>query len=104
VQVLQHRRIRQTPGTFAFAPFGRLLRPAVAYGDGYSNPPIPGDETPLNMEVEGGALCLNPPPVCLNPPPPGELVPLPGVRHPPGYGSEGGHDARSAAIGGPPGL
>ena len=43
LQVLQHRRIRQTPGTFAIAPFGRLLRPAVAYGDGYSNPPIPGD-------------------------------------------------------------
>jgi hypothetical protein len=34
---------KQTPGTFAIAPFGRLLRPAVAYRDGYSNPPIPGD-------------------------------------------------------------
>jgi hypothetical protein len=43
LQVLQHRRIRQTPGTFAIAPFGRLLRPAVAYGDGYSNPSIPGE-------------------------------------------------------------
>jgi hypothetical protein len=39
LQVLQHRRKRQTPGTFAFAPFGRLLRPAVAYGDGYSISP-----------------------------------------------------------------
>ena len=43
LQVLQHRRIRQTPGTFAIAPFGRLFRPTVAYGDGYSIPPNPGD-------------------------------------------------------------
>jgi hypothetical protein len=48
--------MRQTPGTFAIAPFGRLLRPAVAYGDGYSNPPVPGDYTALNMEwVEADA-------------------------------------------------
>jgi hypothetical protein len=51
LQVLQHRRIRQTPGTFAIAPFGRLLRPAVTYGDGYSNPPIPGDTVNINMRV-----------------------------------------------------
>jgi hypothetical protein len=51
LQVLQHRRIRQTPGTFAIAPFSRLLRPAVAYGDGYSNPPIPGEHTVLIMDV-----------------------------------------------------
>jgi hypothetical protein len=29
------------PGTFAIAPFGRHLRPAVAYGDGYSKHPHP---------------------------------------------------------------
>ena len=48
LQVLQHRRIRRTPGTFAIAPFGRLLRPAVEYGDGYSIPPIPGAGFPLD--------------------------------------------------------
>jgi hypothetical protein len=47
MQVLQHRRIRQTPGTLAIAPFGRLLRPAVAYGDGYSNPPSQGTQKHL---------------------------------------------------------
>jgi hypothetical protein len=30
------------PGTFAIAPFGRLLRPAVVYGEGYSIPPSQG--------------------------------------------------------------
>jgi hypothetical protein len=53
LQVLQHRRIRQTPGTFAIAPFGRLLRPAVAYGDGYSNPSIPGAHGGLIMGFGG---------------------------------------------------
>ena len=48
LRVLQHRRIRQTPGTTAIAHFGRLLRPAVAYRDGYSiTPPSQGNTISL---------------------------------------------------------
>jgi hypothetical protein len=39
------------PGTFAIAPFGRLLRPAVAYGDEYSTPPIPGAVCKLHIHM-----------------------------------------------------
>jgi hypothetical protein len=43
---------RQTPGTTANAPFGRPLRPAVAYGDGYSiTPPSQGLSEPLFLFV-----------------------------------------------------
>jgi hypothetical protein len=65
LQVRQHRRRRQTPSTFAIAPFGRLLRPTVAYGDGYSIPPIPGVVAhALHMEgigVYAYAYALRPP-------------------------------------------
>jgi hypothetical protein len=56
---LPYNGIRQTPGTFAIAPFGRLLRPAAAYGDGYSNPPIPWDLLILFMKPPRCATWLH---------------------------------------------
>ena len=55
LRVLQHCRVRQTPGTFTIARFGRLLRPVVAYGEGYSiTPPSQGNSL-LHMQA---SLCL----------------------------------------------